>query len=931
MSARLFPLLLLLAVAAVLAGGAWFVLDTDPVAEEESIGEPAMGPEASASNRPPTEHESQSDLDTVRDVVHDSVLPLELSESDARIRGRVVDAEGHPILAEVLVGWDQESSPPGWATPEEGSESGAEEEPENPGRCELSANGQFVSPALPAWPDAHLTVSATGYGTERRELALVSGRELDLGTLILHPECRVAGRVQTLEGTPITAAVVRDRSRVWGTCDEQGRFEITGLPAVELWLFAEAEGFAALTTPPLRVRGGESVEDLVLLMDTACFIEGVVLGLDRAPVENVSLTARLYSSEADEDFARRPWGRGAPGPEARSDEEGRFRLGPLVRGRVEVHASALGYDREEVRVESDATGVEIELESRALVFGTVVDASGAPVELNRVQLIQGREEQGDWQVISRPVDPSQRGSARGEFELTARTGRLYRVLAEGPEIARTLSESFKLEENSPYGPLTMRAADGVAVSGIVVDDLGVPLPGATISISEVRGTSALPMRRDLRLASVEAGPDGRFETPPLLEAQYQFQAQQQGSFSREPALLAIQRHSEPEELVLVMDRGGWITGEVRPDLLGIEGSLHIKAEPDVEDTAGLLQKVATASIEGRSFRVGPLRPGAWKVSLIEKPERERSYSRWRSGGSYRTRISEGWGWPSSEPEEPKVPWVEHPSVEVQAGAETWILLSLGEGQHTRVFGQLHWDGRPLPFGRVQLSVNSLRLSCTTDRAGFFEFEGALEGRILLSATDRPGRPYVGYRAMEIASGSETNMDLHIGTGVVRGRVVVVPGDVGMKDATITVQVAGPPEGASRLVQWARIRSDENGDFELIGVPSGTVRIGVSRRGYAGPGSADGKLSAGGVLAMATVSLIQGGNLTARYQKAERFELRAVKAGSEEVRTARSRRGTATISTMLPGEWSVELLVDDSPVESRDVRITAGKTENLQLD
>ena len=68
----------------------------------------------------------------------------------------------------------------------------------------------------------------------------------------------------------------------------------------------------------------------------------------------------------------------------------------------------------------------------------------------------------------------------------------------------------------------------------------------------------------------------------------------------------ISRETMPEELVLVLDRGGWITGSVQPELFGLDDAMHILATP--EEAGGLQANArAISAAAGPSQRNGPWR------------------------------------------------------------------------------------------------------------------------------------------------------------------------------------------------------------------------------------------------------------------------------------------------------------------------------------
>ncbi|MEA3403047.1 MAG: carboxypeptidase-like regulatory domain-containing protein [Armatimonadota bacterium] len=181
-------------------------------------------------------------------------------------------------------------------------------------------DGRFSLGPLPVGYLVQLRAEAPGYAYSRptaREDMPSAGDDI---TLTLHPEAVIAGRV-TREGEPVAGVEVGVQSQQeshWGeaTTDEDGRYEITALPAAtyNVALITPPDGYAAVAHEGVQPEAGERAEQIDFELIEGGLVRGTVTWADSGePVPGASIgaygpahprsTAWVQSAEADEQGA----------------------------------------------------------------------------------------------------------------------------------------------------------------------------------------------------------------------------------------------------------------------------------------------------------------------------------------------------------------------------------------------------------------------------------------------------------------------------------------------------------------------------------------------------------------------------------------------------------------------------------------------------
>lgn len=296
------------------------------------------------------------------------------------VEGRVVDPSGAPVPgAEIWI----EGSRRLWPNGRRIATSGAD--------------GRFVLRALDG--DARFGARAKGFQAsplfEASGLPLADSGARTIELPLGEPGGRVTGRVVDASGSPVAGALVEIGPRgefivdlpnglrgsaaspVPIATDAEGRFEYPGdLPPGAQPVHATARGYPVLERE-VEVVAGSAVA-LELALERPASIEGRVVDAQGAPVAG----ARVIAAE---EVGGGWFFHAFPPPEAKTDGEGRFRLGWIAPGMQELNArdwrrARLGKARAVVECRAGETSTcELALELGRTIEGRVVDREGRPL------------------------------------------------------------------------------------------------------------------------------------------------------------------------------------------------------------------------------------------------------------------------------------------------------------------------------------------------------------------------------------------------------------------------------------------------------------------------------------------------------------------------------------------------------------------------
>jgi 5-hydroxyisourate hydrolase-like protein (transthyretin family) len=346
-----------------------------------------------------------------------------------------------------------------------------------------AADGAFSVGPLPAG-DYTVVASASGLLPAR---ARVERGEPGRVRLELEAPRVLAGRV-TLDGAPAEgAAVTLEGQHRKGTvrAGADGAFEFGALHAGEYHVVAALQQRVASAS--VEVSRRRDARDVALALGAGVDVDGVVVDDAGAPVEGARVTLDRLAPRRRAGIAS-----------ARTDAAGRFRVGPVEPGQLEVSATRDGYlaDGDErtrvVAVERATARVVLRRASR--IEGTIVDPDGEGVAgAYVVATPQGRgpHERGSRSVVS---------GEDGAFALDLRGG------GHALDVEHDAFRRVKVPVEAPARGVRVVLPRGAAVEGEVLDEEGRPAAGAEVALGPA-GDDA-PERLAHRSARADA--HGRF-------------------------------------------------------------------------------------------------------------------------------------------------------------------------------------------------------------------------------------------------------------------------------------------------------------------------------------------------------------------------------------------------------------------------------------
>ena len=356
-----------------------------------------------------------------------------------------------------------------------------------------------------ALPVTIADVDQTGLVVELEERGAISGRVLDANrspVAGVEVEARSTGKnfgFSTLEGGAGETVTAPD-----------GTFRVAGLEAGEVELTVSDEHGelawadpAAATNPAYRVtktiQGTEELRDVELVVEARDgVIRGVVLGLDRAPMPDVWVTARsqenpwarqiaraeaeakkqaeenagdgtsggvqvrVETDDDDDDSGPRPYG---PGKTVLTGPDGRFVIKELRRGVYDVIADATkgGVRALETGVKTGES-VTLVVEKLGVLTG-VVRSAGTPVASYDLSC------DGPADDVERHVN-----AADGRYRLERLPAGTYKCRAA----ADAGSGKGEVKLTGESGTLDLELGAWASITGVVVDDKGAPMVGLVV-------------------------------------------------------------------------------------------------------------------------------------------------------------------------------------------------------------------------------------------------------------------------------------------------------------------------------------------------------------------------------------------------------------------------------------------------------------------
>ncbi|HEX9730512.1 MAG TPA: carboxypeptidase regulatory-like domain-containing protein, partial [Thermoanaerobaculia bacterium] len=270
---------------------------------------------------------------------------------------------------------------------------------------------------------------------------------------------------------------------------------------------------------------------------------------------------------------------------AESDEEGRFAVEDLPAGSVTLDVSARGFVPAEPReLELPAAGdLTVVLARGGALIGAVATRGGEPIPGFTISVEGGAagrtDADGRYRVEGVPLGPAT-------------------VTATHRHYGRRL-ETVEIESGDNVLDLTFD--DGVAVSGRVVDEEGLPLAGALV---ELAGGADF----DRRLLRARSDADGAFRLAPVVDGEYRLALHLAGYVTPEPPPRVTVAGEAVEDLELRPTRG--VELAVR---LG-DASTPPRVDVAVYDAGGGLLLLESRDVDAEGVaRLPTVPPGTWRL------------------------------------------------------------------------------------------------------------------------------------------------------------------------------------------------------------------------------------------------------------------------------------------------------------------------------
>ncbi len=348
-----------------------------------------------------------------------------------------------------------------------------------------------------------LKIAAAGHASVW-DLIAVSGApgEVVRRTVQLREGVAVSGTVVDPAGRPVEGARVLGEqvTSVWDVADPRldsvitdarGRWQITGLGRQTYRFRATHPELAPGFSEPVPLADGSSRDDLVIRLELGGRLAGRVLGANGTPAAGARVQAASYDP------------RGARVRRAHSDADGRFEIGGLPRGQVQVLAAGdeatsamVAFDLSQ---KPERTDVELQLALTGVIVGRVLTSTGEEVAEARVIASPFADDTFGESMEQRLRGPSSDvADAGGRFQL--------RGLAPGKYRVRAIRPGSSVELLGMNQGVTVDS--GTTDVKVVVDDLTTM--SGTVRFREGGTPKLFQVRLGRSGARSFAGTDGKF-------------------------------------------------------------------------------------------------------------------------------------------------------------------------------------------------------------------------------------------------------------------------------------------------------------------------------------------------------------------------------------------------------------------------------------
>lgn len=391
------------------------------------------------------------------EVTRGAALEIVL-EPGAVVRGRVEATDGRPLPGATVRARLDEGLPSG----------GDDDLRRQPREAEAHSDerGDFELTGLPA---GSLTLEATavGYRTARRiGVQVEPGAETPETLFTLAPAAGVRGRVLLPEGGPASGArvtaVLGDQQSAGDdvastVADDDGAFELAGLPIGEALILAERDGYAAAGAA-VDLRSGDQRIELTLR-------PGLTLAGQVTDGRGEPVSGALVEVAGAPPFPARSSGTSRP--------DGSFHLGGLIPGSHRLTVSARGFVRADLEVTipaHDPPPVVVRLEAGCVLRGLFLGVDTAELQGAEVGAVAD-----DGTVLTGSI------SRAGAYEIDGLRPGAWTVVGSLHGGARQARAPIEVAPGTASLEVDLELGSGVRLSG-TVRLAGQPWAGARVQV-----------------------------------------------------------------------------------------------------------------------------------------------------------------------------------------------------------------------------------------------------------------------------------------------------------------------------------------------------------------------------------------------------------------------------------------------------------------